>query len=173
MPGPSRPDGINKEHERAQAGLARHANLVPIAALTVLMLAALMGFAGHEVTLEPSGGGVTATWHAPELIRNGEFFEIRLGIAAERSIGNLTIEIPASLWEDITINTLIPGPSDEASEDGVFRFGYGPLEAGSAFLFKVDGQINPDIFGPNAGTVRILDGEDELVAIPVRIEVLP
>ena len=52
MPGPSRPDGIHKEHERAQAGLARHANLVPIAALTVLMIAALMGFAGHEVTLE-------------------------------------------------------------------------------------------------------------------------
>lgn len=173
MPDPSRPDGIRREHERAQAGLARHANLVPIVVLSLLMLAALTGFAGREATVTVRGAGATASWHAPELIRNGEFFEIRLAITAERAIGNLTIEVPASVWEDVTINTIIPGPGDESSQDGAFSFGYGLLEAGATFLLKVDGQINPDIFGPNAGTVRILDGEEELVAIPVRIEVLP
>ena len=57
--------------------------------------------------------------------------------------------------------------------DGEFRFEFAPLEAGSSLLVKIDGQINPDILGGNAGTVTFYDGQEALVTLPIRMEVLP
>jgi hypothetical protein len=73
----------------------------------------------------------------------------------------------------MTINTLIPAASEEASERGEFRFTFGALEAGTEFLMKVDAQVNPDIVGGNEGTVTVYDGEDVLAEVEIRMTVLP
>jgi hypothetical protein len=99
--------------------------------------------------------------------------ELRLGVTSERAIEALVIEVPHGLWEDITISSLIPAAGEETSRDGVFSFAYGPLAPETEFRLKVDGQLNPDLAGGNAGLVRVLDGDVELVSLPVTIEVLP
>ncbi|MEO8511551.1 MAG: hypothetical protein ABI534_09960 [Chloroflexota bacterium] len=167
------PDGITDEHSRAATGWRRATSVVPLVLLSALMLAALLGFAGHETTLTVTANGATVTWHAPERIRNGELLEMRLRVISDERVGQLIVEIPIALWEDMTVNTMLPAATSEASEDGVYRFDFGPLESGTAFAMKADAQLNPDIFGPNAGTIRILDGDAELVTVPVTIEVLP
>ena len=45
---------------------------------------------------------------------------MRVSVTAERPIDELVIGIEESLWEDMTVNTMIPAASDEASEDGEF-----------------------------------------------------
>ena len=167
------PDGITEEHGRATTGWGRATSVVTLVLLSALMLAALLGFAGHETTLTAVANDATLTWHAPERIRNGELLEMRLRVTSGERIGQLVVEIPIALWEDMTINTMLPAATAETSTDGVYRFEYGSLEAGTEFAMKADAQLNPDIFGPNAGTIRILDGPDELVSLPVTIEVLP
>jgi hypothetical protein len=167
------PDGISDEYVELSGRLRRHANPIGVVLLGLLLLAAFLGFAGREVARTATGGGAELRWEAPEVIRNGEFFEIRIRVTASEGVGDLGIGVPSALWEDITINTMFPAATEETSEDGELRFTFGPLEAGSEFLLKVDAQINPDIVGSNEGVLRVYDGDEQLVELPVRLEVRP
>jgi hypothetical protein len=165
------PDGLEDRHAAPSAG--RHALPVGLVVLSLVMAAGLLGLAGREETTSASDGGVRLEWHAPTVIRNGEFLEMRITLDATEEITRPVLGVDASIWEDLTVNTFIPAAVDESSEDGEFRFEFATLEAGSRLLVKVDAQINPDILGGNAGVVTVYDGGEALVSLPVTIEVLP
>jgi hypothetical protein len=167
------PDGLSKEHLSSPGGWRRRGGVVALIALSLLMLATLLGLAGVEETLADESDVATVTWHAPARIRNGEFFEMRLQVDARERIDELVIGIDASLWEDFTINTFFPAAAEEASEEGELLFTFGPVDAGGSFLMKVDAQINPDMLWRNEGTVTVYDGEETVAELPVVIEVLP
>ena len=170
--GDSRPDGIEEEHARA-LGSRGHANPLGVVLLGLVIGSTMLGIAGSEVDLSVSANGASLSWHGPERIRNGEFLEMRITVESDQPIERLVVGIGAALWEDMTINTMIPSPAEEASVDGEFRFDFGPLPAGQSLLVKVDAQINPDVLGGNEGTVTAYDGDRQLVGMPVRMEVLP
>jgi hypothetical protein len=167
------PDGIDERHVRPVAGWRRHASPLSLAVFGAVVVLALTGLLGHERQWDAQGGSTSLTVHMPEIIRNGEFFEIRIGVESGEPIGELTIGIGQALWEDMTVNTLIPAASDESSEDGEYRFTFAELAAGTPFLFKIDLQVNPDILGGNEGVVTVYDGDDELTRVAVGIAVLP
>jgi hypothetical protein len=167
-----RPDGIGTEHART-LGRTGHANPFGLILLGAVMLAAFLGWAGYEVDRSASAGDITLSWHAPERIRNGEFLEMRITIEASQQIDQLVLGVDEMLWRDFTINTLIPAPADELSQAGEFRFDFGALEAGQSRHVKIDGQINPDALGTNSGMLRAYDGDQLLLEMPVRFEVLP
>ena len=98
---------------------------------------------------------------------------MRITVLGSQAIDRLVVGVDSGLWEDMTINTLIPGPVEEVSQDGEFRFEFGPLPAGQSLLIKIDAQINPDVLGGNEGAVTAYDGDRQLVDMPVRMEVLP
>ncbi len=165
------PDGIAERHirRRGQSWVA----WLGLAVLSVLVGASFLGVYGHEHTLVASGNGTRASVHLPELLRNGEFFEMQFRVESDEARADLTIGVDASVWEDMTVNTIIPGASEETSVDGEYRFAFGPMEAGTTFVAKVDGQVNPDIWGGNGGRIRVYDGDRLLVELPVEIGVLP
>ncbi|MCA1588422.1 MAG: hypothetical protein LC744_07165 [Chloroflexi bacterium] len=167
------PDGLSASHQRAATGWRRHTRPMALLMLAVVMAGALAGLAGVEETLTEESGVATVTWHAPARIRNGEFFEMRLQVAAHEQIEELVVGVDASLWEDFTINTFFPAATEEASEEGELRFTFGPLEPGGSFLMKVDAQINPDMLWRNEGTVTVYDGERAIAELPIVMEVLP
>ena len=133
----------------------------------------LVGLLGREGDVRAEGHGVELSVHSPEIIRNGEFFEIRIRVESSEPIDELVIGVGEGLWEDITVNTMIPAATDEEHADGEFRFTFAGLEPNAAFLFKVDLQVNPDILGGNDGSVTVYDGERELASAHVSIAVLP
>ena len=167
------PDGIRRDHIRAPGGWRRHASPLSLAVFGSVILAGLTGVLGHERDWVGESAGQRLTVHAPEVTRNGEFLEIRVGVESQEPIDEVAIGVEAALWEDMTVNTMIPAPTEELAEDGEFRFGFGPLEPGTAFDFKIDLQVNPDIVGGNEGTVTLYDGEEPLTAVDVSIAVLP
>jgi hypothetical protein len=167
------PDGIDNRHARPLAGWRRHASPLSLGAFGVVVFLALFGVLGHERQWDAEDGGTRLSVHMPETIRNGEFFEMRVEVEPEAPIGELVIGIDQALWEDMTVNTLIPAATDESSENGEFRFTFAELGAGSAFLLKVDAQVNPDIVGGNDGVVTVYDGEAVLTEVQVSIGVLP
>ena len=166
------PDGVEDRHTQASPR-TRYAGLPSLALLILVMLLALLGLAGRESTVEADVSGVRLEWHAPTVIRNGEFFEMRIAVESSQPIERLVLGVDASVWEDFTVNTFIPSAEAETSRDDEFRFDFGSLEAGTSLLVKVDAQINPDTLGGNAGTVTVYDGQEALVSLPVHIEVLP
>lgn len=165
------PDGIEERH----IGPHRRPWLNPIGLVvfSVVVGLSILGVYGHEHTVASSGNGVDASVDLPELLRNGEFFEMQFRIESEGALADLTIGVDASVWEDMTVNTMIPAASEETSVDGEYRFAFGPMEAGSVFVAKVDAQVNPDILGGNSGAIRVYDGERLLVELPIEIGVLP
>lgn len=167
------PDGLSPEHQGRSRGWRAHASAIGLGVLALAMAFALTGLAGVEETLKDESEAASVEWHSPARIRNGEFFEMRLSVEAHETIDELVVGVEAGLWEDFTINTLFPAPTEETSEDGELRFTFGPLEAGTSFLMKVDAQINPDMLWRNEGAVTVYDGERQIGRVPVVIEVLP
>jgi len=167
------PDGIGERHAAPVSGWQRHASPLSLAAFGLVVVLAMIGVLGHERQWESDTNGTRMSIHMPEVIRNGEFLEIRVEVRSTRQIGQLAIGVDQALWEDLTINTLIPAATDEASEDGEFRFGFGELSADTSFLLKIDAQVNPDILGGNEGRVTVYDGDEALGTLDVDMTVLP
>jgi hypothetical protein len=169
------PDGVVPDHAEPRGRLHRHASLFSLAVLLLVMLLGISGLLAGAPTDPRSGDFANArlTVTVPATMRNGQFFEMRLLVEAHRPIDKLVIALPPKLWRDLTINTMVPAASEEAFEDGAFRFDYGALEAGKALVVKVDGQINPPLTLGNRGEIAIYDGEQRIGAVSVQVTVLP
>lgn len=167
------PDGISDDHARPAARWRQHASPLSLAILAVVMVLGLSGVLGHERAWSADADAARLVVEAPEVIRNGEFFEMRVRVTAVEPIADPVVVVEAALWEDMTVNTMLPAPTDEESIDGMLRFTFAPLVAGSELLFKIDLQVNPDILGANAGTIAVADGDEPLVSTDVTISVLP
>jgi len=167
------PDGISDGHIRPVTGWRRTASPVGLVVFGLVVVLAFSGLLGHERTWEAAGQAASLEVHAPEIIRNGEFFEMRVRVASHEPIGELIVGIDEALWEDMTVNTLIPAATEETNVDGETRFAFSELAAGTTFLFKIDVQVNPDIVLGNEGSVTIYDGSDELATADLSITVLP
>ena len=172
-PSTSTPDGIEDAHAQPIEGWRFHASPLSLVAFGVIVALALTGWLGRERTWSAEGNGAALEVHTSEIIRNGEFLEMRVRVTSDAPIGELVIGIDESLWADVTVNTMIPAATDETSRDGEVRLTFAELAAGTAFLFKVDMQINPDLVAGNTGTLTIYDGDAELLATDLSITVLP
>lgn len=166
------PDGI-ADRNLAVRGAAL--NWVSLAVLGAVMLAALLGAfgGGKSRPLAAEAAEARLEVAAPRTIRNGEFFEMRVRIAARQPIAKAVLVVPASLWRDMTVNTMIPAASEEKAERGAFRFEYGEMKPGDVIDIKIDGQINPPLFAGTRGSFALADGERVLTEIPFAIRVLP
>lgn len=167
------PDGISAEHckERRPAWTA----WIRASALGALLAVAMFGLLGGAPSRDIRAVSQAAEMRVnlPNPIRNGMFIETRIDIAARQPIADAVVAIPADLWREMTINSLVPAATGEEFKDGEFRFHFGPLDPGQRLLFKIDGQVNPPRLTGFNGRIRLLDGERELIAAPVSLKVIP
>lgn len=166
------PDGIDRHNlDEVRPGW----NWLSLLVLSAVMLAALLGVFGGGKTrpLVATGAAAQLTVTTPRTIRNGEFFEMRVRIAAKQPIGKAVLVVPATLWRDMTVNTMIPAAAEEKAEGGRFQFHYGAMQAGDVLDVKIDGQINPPLFAGTAGAIELADDRRTIVAVPLTIRVLP
>lgn len=167
------PDGIDESSLKARN--PSRVILWRFLIFAVILSLALIGLFG--------GGGVRVrsvetpaarlSLEAAERVRNGNYFEARITVEARSPIAEPVIAVPADLWRESTINSLLPEPEEESFQGGEYRFRFAPLAAGQNLEFKIDGQINPALFGRLAGDYRLLDGGRELARIESRLTVIP
>jgi hypothetical protein len=168
------PQGLSEYHSDIKAW-HRHANPLALLVLGALMLLALSGALGGQPhpTRQIDAPAATMTFQLPERIRNGEFFEMRMEVLTKQPFDNLTVAISSGYFHDLTINTMIPAPSEEKSEAGSFVFSYGEIESGTEMTIKIDGQINPPLFRGNDGEIELRDGDTVIATLPVELKVMP
>lgn len=172
MPAPAFPDGIEPRHTRPGALGWR---LLPVLALGALLLLALSGALGGRPNPVVTGRSAAAdlAFKAPVILRNGEFFEMRVTARASQPIAKPVLAVSATYLHDLTINSFIPAASKEGYEDGMFVFEFEPLPAGKELQVKLDGQVNPPLVGVNAGALQLRDDKQVLVTLRPQLRVLP
>jgi hypothetical protein len=170
----SYPDGLsgaNAENGRRGFG---HASPAAIVILGLILLVSLTGALGGgrpaDRQVETPAGVITV--NSPRVLRNGVFFETTVRFDARQDLQRAVLAFPSALFENVTINTMIPG-AEESFEDGEFRLDFGPLPAGQSLFFKLDGQVNPSPTRIKRGYFSVYDGDIRLGALPVDIWVLP
>jgi hypothetical protein len=169
------PDGISESHYRSGSPFARPLRWFMLVALGAILLGSFTGVFGgtKKPTAVARGTEATLRVEAPAVLRNGEFFEMRYALEAHRPIARPVIAVAQPYWRDVTINTMVPAPASEGFANGFFVFEFDPLEAGEAIELKVDGQINPSLFGGTAGAVEARDGERTLARAAMKLRVFP
>jgi hypothetical protein len=167
------PDGIGEDDVRPVAGWRRGTAPLSLLAFGAVIVLGLTGLLGHEREVQARSSGVDLRVRSPEIIRNGEIFEIRIRVESSDPIDELVIGVGDGLWEDMTVNSMIPAATEEVHAGGEFRFTFAELEPSAPFLFKIDLQVNPDILGGNDGAITVYDGDETLAAADVSITVLP
>ncbi|MFA7439388.1 MAG: hypothetical protein WCZ66_00285 [Sphingomonadaceae bacterium] len=169
------PDGIDADDVRPRRIFPSHSSPFSLLVLGGILLLAMTGWAGgqpNRIFVEDTDGvRLEVSW--PKITRNGLIFETRIRIEPKRPVDDLVLGVSSSLWRDITINSMIPAATGEESRRGLFRFSYGTAEAGEVIEIKIDGQINPPLFGGTQGHIAIFDDEVELARIPLTMEVRP
>jgi hypothetical protein len=168
------PQGIHESHLRSK-NWYRFANPAAVIGIGLFLVAALAGVFGGQPhpTRIIETTAATITLEFPERLRNGEFFEMRANIEAKRDFADMGIALSSSYWQDLTINTMIPAPSEEKSESGDYVFTYGEMKAGDTLTVKIDGQVNPPMFAGTKGTLRLKDGDSLIAEIPLELKVFP
>lgn len=174
MTAPAAPAGIESRHIHRAEGTRFQRWPFGTAALGVLLALSFFGVYGDDQKLSDSGEDVQFVVQGPSVIRNGEFFEMMLQVEAGRDIQNLVVLVEPDLWRDMTVNTLLPDPSEQGFVNGAFVFEFGRLGGGKSLLVKIDGQVNPS-HGPSAnkGEISIADDRTTLASVNFEMEVLP
>ena len=168
------PQGIGEIHIRTSRW-ARHASPGSIVLIAALLITAMFGVFGgqpHPKRRIDTPAAVIAL-QFPEILRNGQFFEMRAKVKAKRDFVDMRLGITTSYWHDLTINTMIPAAAEEISTNGEYQFGYGPVKAGEEITIKFDGQINPPLFAGNKGFLTLMDGETVVARTPIKLRVIP
>lgn len=171
---PALPDGIDDSLVAPRRGVARHASVLSAIVLGTVVALGLSGRAGGKIVAPGAETPeVALRVEMPDVVRNGEMLEARVHVRAKRTIGKLVIGIESALLRELTVNTMVPAAGEESHVQGAFRFAFGKLEAGEEFVYKIDGQVNPTLFGSNRGRISVLDGKAPLAAVEASLRVLP
>lgn len=168
------PFAVSAQHLDAQ----RHRRWRTAAAVLVLSLVLGLGLTGllgggSARHVQARASGLTGELVYDRVVRSGNWYETTLDVQAERAVTDLTVAVDEALWSRMSIDTMAPDAESAEALDGRYTYHFGPVKAGERFRLKLDGQIQPGLMREQAGAVRVLDGERELMALPVELTVLP
>jgi Mn2+/Fe2+ NRAMP family transporter len=172
----SPPEGISLERHlelkgREQSPWVRRLLLCAIAVLPVLAL--LNVFGQHPTSSTASAAAATLTVTAPERLRSGLIFQVKVKVQAHQEIKQLQIAFDTGWWESMSVNSIEPNPSNETSHNGQVVLGYGNLPAGQTLISWVYFQVNPTNVGKRREDVSIQDGNKLLVRIHRSATIFP
>src|SRR5690554_1229986 len=113
------PDGLSQRNLEARAWPSALSFIL----LACLMLAGLAGvFGGQPSTTKQVEGEAILKVTTPTVLRNGMFFETIVEVHLQQPVEDLVIGVSDPLWQDITVNTMIPAAGEESYKDGSHRF---------------------------------------------------
>ncbi len=170
---PVRPDGIAPRDIHHSSLLSRWP--FDLAALGVVLLLAFVGVFGANARLNAVGDGVSLAVHAPVRIRNGNFYETVLTVNAPgREIQDLVIRVDRDVFYQVTVNAILPEPSEYTFRDGAYELRFGSLPAGGVLVVQISAQLNSGRKpSTNAGQISVADGDVVLTTVDYAMEVLP
>lgn len=162
------PEGLELESHRDLTGRGRRpiARWILLGLLCLFLLLGLANVFGQyptESTARAAGAQLDVS--APSALRGGLFFQARYRVVASEEIEQATLVFDPGWLEDITLNTVEPGPIGEASRDGKIALELGRIPAGREHRLFLHFQVNPTAIGRRSQDLALFDGERLLTSI--------
>lgn len=170
------PDGLSVERNlelRGRSGQVwyRRALLCVIAVLPVLAL--LNVFGQHPTVSTAKAAAADLTVSAPARLRGGLIFQVRIQVSAHRTIKNLQLVLDRGWWESMSVNSIVPDPSNQSTQNGSVVLTYGKLPAGQKLVSWIYFQVNPTNVGKRREDVVLEDGTTPIARIHRSITIFP
>jgi hypothetical protein len=139
----------------------------------VPLLALFNVFGQRPTTAKAIVPGATLSVYAPTKLRGGLLWEARFHITAHRELKNAILRLGTGWAEGMSINTIEPSPTGEASHNGQLEFTLGHIPQNQSFILYVQFQVNPTNVGHRSRSTTLFDGDTELAAVHQKVTVFP
>ena len=94
-------------------------------------------------------------------------------MTAHRDIKELQLVFDKGWWESMSVNSMVPEPSEESSEEGKVLLSYGKLGAGQQHVNWIYFQVNPTNVAKRSEDIEVRDGSTPLLHIHRAITIFP
>jgi hypothetical protein len=171
------PDGIVLRRHRDLAGRRWHPwlrrGLLGLVGFVALL--AMLDTFGQSPSTEraTAAGSATLAIQAPTAVRGGLLFQARFTIETESELKDATLVLGRGWLDGLTVNTIEPGPVNEASRDGELALELGHLPAGTRYVLYVEYQVNPTTISRRTLTTELDDGEQQILTLDRDLTIYP
>jgi hypothetical protein len=171
---PDLPDCLDVRRHRDVSFLAElAARWTVLGLLAAISIGALFDLFGQRPTSVASSGAAELQVSAPTRLRGGLFFQARITIDARDQIGNATLVLDPGWLENMSVNSIEPAPTNQASRDGDLELSFGSLGPGERLVVYMQFQVNPTNVGRRPADVSLYDGETPVAAVDRTLTVFP
>jgi hypothetical protein len=157
-------------------GVGPWARRVYLAVLLVIVVLALLNVFGQRTSTATSvaPGRATLTVDAPERVRGGLLYQVRITVVAHSTINQPRLVLSRDWFDGLTLNTAEPAALGEDSRQGAVTFTYGGLAAGDRLDVFTQWQVNPTSkLGTRHPRVELDDGSRPITRVDHELTVLP
>ena len=137
------------------------------------VLALFNVFGQRPTTAKATVRAATLSVYAPTKLRGGLIWEARFHITAHQELKNAILRLGTGWAEGMSINTLEPSPTGEASHNGQLEFTLGHIPQNQSFILYMQFQVNPTNVGHRSRSTTLFDGDTEVAAVHQKVTVYP
>jgi hypothetical protein len=144
-------------------------------ALLALVIAALLGVLGvHSVTRQTDDLGWKVSLRYAETARPGLDVPWQVTVTHPGGFGKtLTLAITGSYFDIFETQGFHPNPSEETRDGQTLYLTFTPPPQGDTFVVAYDAYIQPASQVGASGTVGVMDGGQEVAAVPFATDLWP
>jgi hypothetical protein len=145
-----------------------------LALVAVIPILALFNLFGQRPgTSKASVAAGTLSVYAPTRVRGGLLWEARFHITAHQEIKNAILVLGTGWLEGMTVNTIEPSPTGEASRNGKLALTLGHIPQNESFILYMQFQVNPTNVGHRSRQVVLYDGNTRLATVNQKVTIFP
>ena len=145
-----------------------------LALVTLVPVLALFNLFGQRPTTSKAAvPAATLSVYAPTKLRGGLLWEGRIHITAHRELKNAILLLSTGWAEGMSMNTIEPSPTGEASDNGSLEFTLGHIPAHKSFVLYMQFQVNPTNVGHRSRSTTLFDGSTKLAAVHQKVTIFP
>jgi hypothetical protein len=172
----SAPEGLDSGRVVDLAGrrahpMVRRSALLLFGVWSLLALANVFG--QHPVTSHASAPFASLEVQSPTRLRGGLLFQTRITVRAHTRITHPTLVMQHGWFEQMSINSIVPNPTTNSTDDGVMRMGLPGLRAGHSSTLWIYFQVNPTNVGHRSEDVVLEGDHGERVVVRRSVTVFP
>jgi len=170
------PDEITLKRHRDLEGRANEVwvRRGVLALLAVVPLLAVVNIFGQRASTSRAVlGEATLQVHAPRAVRPGLIYQAVFVVKAQSELKDAVLVLTSGWVDGMTVNSIVPSPVTETSQNGSLRFELGRIEAGDQFKLFIYFQVNPTSIGRKGQDAELVDGKRQLGSIHRSMTVYP